>query len=129
MKQNTKDELVEKKVYDKLKNNLLEVGYLNNNLIYAAKLLKQANEKDYVTKIKDIHEFLNKKMHEGDGVAYALVYAANEETFSKNEALKSFKEINKFLFSHTDLCSLDGNEFFDPKVVYFAEVLGDDYEV
>ncbi len=36
--------------------------------------------------------------------------------------------INKFLSLHTDLHPVGDNEFFDPKVVYFAEVLGGDSE-
>jgi hypothetical protein len=118
-----KNELIEDKIYNKLKTTLLEVGYLNNNLIIAAKFLKKVDTK-YMDKIEVITNYLFQKIKEGDGIAYALIYVAQEDKLSKLNELHNFDKISDYLLEHTDLQSTNDNEFFDPKVVYFAEILG-----
>lgn len=116
-------EKVNEKIYNKLKTELLDVGYLNNNLIKAAKLLRETDKK-YAEKVEAVEKYLLQKIKEGDGIAYALVYAAHENELSKIDALHNFDKISEYLLTHTDLQSTDDNSFFDPKVVYFSEILG-----
>ena len=63
-------------------------------------------------------------MKEGDGIAYALYRAAHQDELSKIGELNDFSKIKTYLLSHKDLKSPTNDSFFDPKVVYFAEVLG-----
>ena len=116
-------EKINEKIYNKLKTELLDVGYLNNNLIKAAKFLRETDEK-YADKVEAIEKYILQKIKEGDGIAYALLYVAHENELSKIDALHNFDKISEYLLAHTDLQSTDDNAFFDPKVVYFAEVLG-----
>jgi hypothetical protein len=116
-------EKVNEKIYNKLKTELLDTGYLNNNLIKVAKLLRETDKK-YTEKVEAVEKYLFQKIKEGDSIAYALVYAAHENKLSKIDALHNFDKISEYLLTHTDLQSADGDSFFDPKVVYFAEVLG-----
>ena len=119
-------EKISEKIYNKLKADLLDAGYLNNNLIIGAKFLKNEDEK-YLEKVNAIQDYLFQKIKEGDGVAYALKYVAEEDVLSKVSDLHDFDKIANYLLTHTDLQS-DNNDFFDPKIVYFAEVLGEIHE-
>jgi len=63
-------------------------------------------------------------MKNGDGVAYSLYRVAHEDEIAKIEELNNFSKIKIYLQSHTDLKRPSDDPFFDPKVIYFAEVLG-----
>ena len=102
---------------------MLYEGYLNIKWIMAAKFLRETDEK-YADKVEAIEKYILQKIKEGDGIAYALLYVAHENELSKIDALHNFDKISEYLLAHTDLQSTDDNAFFDPKVVYFAEVLG-----
>lgn len=122
MKEKINERLGEK-FYTKLKDELLSASYFSSNLIQKARAAKEGDKK-YVDKVDAIQDYLLQKMKEGDGVAYALLYAAHEDKLSKIDELHSFDKISKYLSTHTDVQSISDNSFFDPKVVYFAEVLG-----
>jgi hypothetical protein len=111
-------------VYSKLREKLLEANYFSSSLIEKAKTLKQVDEIKFIKQVDEIKDFLLQKMKEGDGVAYSLYYVSHEDVLKKIDELSNFSKVKSYLQDHTDLQSPNDEPYFDPKVVYFAEVLG-----
>lgn len=110
--------------YNKLKESLLQIDYYSSDLSEKAKYLKQQEEKTFVKKVEGIRDYLLEKMKVGDGIAYALYRVVHEDELSKISELNDFSKIKDFILAHLDLKSPTNDSYFDPKVVYFAEVLG-----
>lgn len=115
--------------YQKLKDQLLKINILSSNLMENAKYLKQQNETKYLRQITVIQDYLLTKMKEGDYVAYSLYRIAHEDECSHITELNDTTKIRDFLHTHTDLVNQSDNPFFDPKVIYFAEILGSHSEL
>jgi len=119
----------EEHLYQKLRVQLFQANYFSSNLVEKAKNLKHQDPESYLEKIESIKGYLLSKMKERDNVAYSLYRVAHEEELSQIDELNNFDKIKTFLQTHTSLPNLSNNPFFDPKVVYFAEVLGSHEEL
>jgi hypothetical protein len=111
-------------VYNKLREKLLEANYFSSNLIEKAKTLKQMDEKKLTKQIDEIGDYLLQKMKGGDGVAYSLYYVFHEDVLKNIDELNDFSKVKSYLQDHADLQNPNNEPYFDPKVVYFAEILG-----
>jgi hypothetical protein len=116
-------ETAQEHFYNKLKEKLLATDLLSSSLIVKASYLKQQDEANYIRKVDTIKQYLFDKMKEGDGIAYAIYHAAHAEELAHISELNNFHNIRDFLSNH-EIHYPDDNPYFDPKVVYYAEVLG-----
>jgi enoyl-[acyl-carrier-protein] reductase (NADH) len=108
-------------LYNSLREKLLDTDFASNSLVDKAKALKRIDQK-YDVKVNTIINYLSEKLGHGDGITYALINAAHEDTINKvlsnfnNQDFLKFLQEHKNSFSETDL----NNDFFDPKVAYLA---------
>lgn len=109
--------------YNKLKEKLLATNLLSSNLIVKASYLKQQEGDNYIKKVNTIKSYLLDKIKQGDGVAYAIYYSAHSKELEHVSRLNDFPSMRDFLLSH-EVHNPDNNPYFDPKVLYYAVVLG-----
>lgn len=109
--------------YNKLKDKLLATDLFSSSLIVKASYLKQQDGANYVKKVDTVKQCLLNKMREGDGIAYAIYHAAHSEELEHIKELHDLHAVRDFLLSH-EIHSPNDNPYFDPRVVYYAEVLG-----
>lgn len=117
----------EERVYDSLKQKLLNANYTSNSLLEKSETVIK-EDSIYLDKIEKIRSYLLEKITHGDGIAYALLYPVYKDVINKfmtQTAPEKFLEfLDKSKFSADDV----GNEFFDPKVAYVAKDLSDSIE-
>lgn len=108
-------------LYNSLREKLLDTDFASNSLVDKAKALKRIDQK-YDFKVNTIINYLSEKLGHGDGITYALINAAHEDTINKvlsnfnSQDFLEFLREHKNSFSEADL----NNDFFDPKVAYLA---------
>ena len=110
--------------YNKLREELLASNYFSSSFIAKARSLKQQDEEKYLKKIHEIEDYLFDRMKDGDMIAYALFRAAHEEKIARIQELNDFNRMKSYLQTHRDSDSHNNDPYFDPKVTYFAEILG-----
>jgi len=70
------------KVYDNLKQKLLDASYASNSLLEKAEAVKKEDHK-YDQKVQKINAYLLEKITHGDGIAYSLLYIAYADKIDK----------------------------------------------
>lgn len=108
-------------LYNSLREKLLDTDFTSNSLVDKAKALKKMDQK-YDIRVNTIINYLSEKLGHGDGITYALITAAHEDTINKvlsnfnSQDFLEFLREHKNSFSESDL----SNDFFDPKIAYLA---------